>query len=99
MAQMLEFDVVAVLEKLDAKMDKMAVNLDKMAAENASFKGQLQVLESKVERGFATVDARLDGFSKRLENQELVNRGVVVSLFVAAMGIIVGGVAKLFGAL
>jgi len=46
-----------------------------------------------------TVDAKFEGISKRLENQELVNRGVVVGLFVAIITSILGDLAKLFGLL
>ncbi len=41
----------------------------------------------------ARLEEKVEGLGKRLENQETVNRGILVALVVA----IIGGAAKLFG--
>jgi hypothetical protein len=39
------------------------------------------------------LEGKIDSLGKRLENQEFINRGVLIALIVA----ILGGLAKLFG--
>lgn len=43
--------------------------------------------------GVARLEEKVDGLSKRMDNQEFISRGVLIGLIVA----ILGGFAKLFG--
>jgi uncharacterized protein YgbK (DUF1537 family) len=52
---------------------------------------QKDVTDIKV--GQARLEEKVEGLSKRIDNQEFVSRGVLIGLIVA----IAGGAAKLFG--
>ena len=71
------------LERLDQKMDRQftEVNqrLNKLEVGQAELSGEIKALESKV-----------DGIGKRLDNQEFLNRGVVVATGIAEGVEIVG---------
>jgi uncharacterized protein (DUF3084 family) len=56
-------------------------------------KTETKVAIQELKGGIKSLDEKVNGLGKRLENQEFVNRGILVALVVA----IVGGVAKLFG--
>ncbi|MFM7381716.1 MAG: DUF4164 domain-containing protein, partial [Microcystaceae cyanobacterium] len=60
------------LERLDQKMDRqfteVSQRLNKLEVGQAELSGEIKALESKV-----------DGIGKRLDNQEFLNRGVVVA--------------------
>ena len=49
------------------------------------------LIELKV--GQVRLEEKVDGLSKRLENQEFISRGIIIALIVT----ILGGFAKLFG--
>jgi hypothetical protein len=51
-------------------------------------------MDEKLSGEIKTLDEKVGGIDKRLENQEFINRGVLVALIVA----LIGGAAKLFGA-
>lgn len=57
------------LERIDERLTKLEVGQVRLEAE---LKGDIKVLDEK-----------LSGFGKRLENQEFVNRGILVALVVA----------------
>jgi hypothetical protein len=59
----------------------------------SSLRGEIKTLESSVRGDIKALDEKVTGLGKRLENQEFVNRGILVSLVIA----ILGGFAKLFG--
>jgi hypothetical protein len=80
------YSLEEVLAEINRKLDTIQkdVNDSRLETKVASqeLKGEIKSLDEKV-----------NGLGKRLENQEFVNRGILVALVVA----IVGGVAKLFG--
>lgn len=53
----------------------------------------LQKDVSELKIGQARLEEKVDGLSKRMENQEFVSRGILVGLIIAMLG----GLAKLFG--
>ena len=98
----------AGLEKIEQKMDKQYTEfnqkMDKQYTElnqkietlqndvNEVKVGQAR-LEEKLTGEIKTLDAKVDGITKRLDFQEFINRGVVLGLIVT----ILGGVAKMLG--
>ncbi len=75
----IEVDIKELFDKLDRK-------LDTIGADVSDLKVSVARLEEKV-------DGMDKNFSKRLDYQEFLSRGVLIGLLVA----IVGGLAKLFG--
>lgn len=79
-------DICHSLAKLEGKIDKVAEDVSdlktNLARAEAELKGEIKVLEEKV-----------DGITKRVDTQEFINRGVLVGLILA----ILGGFAKIFG--
>ena len=53
------------------------------------FTGEIKTLDEKIN----ALDTKIDGISKRIDNQEIISRGVVIGLLVA----VIGGLAKVFG--
>ena len=94
----------AGLEKIEQKMDKQYTELNqKIEKLDEKFDGlQKDVndvkigqarLEEKETGEIKTLDAKVDGITKRLDFQEFINRGVVLGLIVT----ILGGAAKMLG--
>ncbi len=54
--------------------------------------GQITTLDERLTGAIKTLDAKVDGIGKRLDNQEFINRSVVVGLILA----ITAGIIKLF---
>ncbi len=79
----IESDLKEVLAKIDQKLD----NLSKEVAEIR----QNDLVVLKV--GQARLEEKVDGLSKRMDNQEFLSRGVLAGLLLALLG----GFAKLFG--
>ena len=74
------------IEKLDEKFDGLQKDVNDVKI------GQAR-LEEKVTGEIKTLDAKVDGITKRLDFQEFINRGVVLGLIAT----ILGGAAKMFG--
>lgn len=78
------------LDVLQKDMTEIRVGQAKLEAE---LKGDIKALDEKLSGQINTLDEKVTGFGKRLENQEFVNRGILVALVVA----ILGSAAKLLG--
>jgi septation ring formation regulator EzrA len=85
---------------VNQKMDKQSAEVNQKFAEvNQKFTEVNQKLEkiderlNKLEIGQAELSEKVSGIDKRLDNQEFVNRGVLVALIVA----LISGAVKLFG--
>jgi predicted nuclease with TOPRIM domain len=74
-------EVKQKLEKIDSRFDKVDERLNKLEIGQAELSGEIKTLDEKV-----------SGIGKRLENQEFINRGILVALIVA----LIGGAVKLF---
>jgi hypothetical protein len=78
--------------EVNQKMDRQFAEVNKQFAEvNKQFAEVNQKVELSGE--IKTLDEKINGIDKRLDNQEFLNRGVLVALIVA----LIAGAAKLFG--
>jgi predicted nuclease with TOPRIM domain len=75
-------DVNLRLDKIELRFDRVDERLNKLEIGQAVLTGEIKALDEKI-----------DGIGKRLDNQEFINRGVLVAVIVA----LVGGAAKIFG--
>ncbi len=71
-----------VNQKIDRQFAEVNQKLNKLEIGQVEMSGEIKTLDEKV-----------SGIDKRLDNQEFINRGVLVALIVA----LIGGAAKLFG--
>ena len=69
-------------DKVDERFDKVEDRLTKLEIGQADLKGDIKVLDEKIE-----------GLTARVGYQEFTNRGILIALVVAVLG----GAAKLFG--
>ncbi|MEB3338788.1 MAG: hypothetical protein VKJ46_15065 [Leptolyngbyaceae bacterium] len=93
----LTYSLEEILTRLEQKIDKQftEVNqrLDKVDDRLTKLEiGQAETRE-KLSGEIRTLDEKIDGIGKRLDNQEFINRGVIVGLIVGLLA----GVAKAFG--
>jgi uncharacterized protein (DUF849 family) len=82
-----------ILARLERKIDILEGKVDTLQKDFTDFKTETKVGFESVKGEIKTLDEKVDGLSKRLENQEFVNRGILIALVVA----ILGGTAKLLG--
>lgn len=78
----IETDLTEILREIKEDIKTISNRLNTIEVGQAEIKGDLKALDTKVEQ-----------LDKRVGNQELTNRGILVGLVV----IILGGAAKLFG--
>ena len=69
-------------DKVDERFDKVEDRLTKLEIGQADLKGDIKVLDEKIE-----------GLTVRVAYQEFTNRGILIALVVAVLG----GAAKLVG--
>lgn len=85
------------LEKIEQKMDKQYGELNQKIEKLQDDVNDVKIgqarLEEKLTGEIKTLDAKVDGITKRLDFQEFINRGVVLGLIVTVLG----GAAKMFG--
>jgi hypothetical protein len=90
-------DLASVLEQINQKLDTLQKEVSDFRTETnvaiTSLKGDIKALDERLTGEIKTVNAKVEGLGKRLENQEFISRGVLIALIVA----ILGGFAKLFG--
>jgi predicted nucleic acid-binding Zn-ribbon protein len=82
MSIQIESDLKEILQSIEKKFDKIEQKLEKIDDQLV-----------KIENSQARLEEKVEGLSKRIDNQEFVSRGVLIGLIVA----IAGGAAKLFG--
>lgn len=93
MSVTIEQDLKEWLEKIDRKLDSLQSDVTELKISVARQDGKIENLETRMEGRFNQLEEKLDGMSKRVDNQEFVNRGILIGLIVT----ILGGFAKLFG--
>ena len=90
-------DILTRLEdKIDARFDKIDGRFEKVDRQLAEMNQRLTKLEvgqAELSGEIKTLESKVDGLGKRLDNQEFLNRGVVVTVLAA----LIAGGAKLFG--
>ncbi|MFM6221797.1 MAG: hypothetical protein ACKPDM_15845 [Dolichospermum sp.] len=93
-----------ILSRLDQKIEKQFAEVNqKMDKQFAEVNKKLETIDTrlnKLEIGQAelsgeikTLEEKVSGIDKRLDNQEFINRGVLVAVIIA----LISGVVKLFG--
>ncbi|MFM6439581.1 MAG: DUF4164 domain-containing protein [Microcystis panniformis] len=87
-------------KRIDERFDKVEDRLTKLEIGQADLKGDIKVLDEKIEglkgelKGdIKVLDEKIEGLTTRVGYQEFTNRGILIALVVAVLG----GAAKLFG--
>lgn len=89
----IETDLSEILAQIDRSLKETNQKLEVLQKDVTAIKiGQVR-LEAETNRVEEILSLKIDGLSKRLENQEFISRGVLIALIVT----ILGGFAKLFG--
>ena len=78
---------------LEDVLDRFEQKMDRQFAEVNQKLNKLEIGQVELSGEIKTLDEKVSGIDKRLDNQEFINRGVLVALIVA----LIGGAAKLFG--
>jgi chromosome segregation ATPase len=74
------------LETIDGRLNKLEIG-------QAELSGEIKTLDGKLSGEIKTLEEKVIGIDKRLDNQEFINRGVLVAVIIA----LISGVVKLFG--
>ncbi len=80
------YSLEEILTRLEQKIDHLDQKIDRMEEKFDERLGRLEV-------GQARLEEKVDSLGKRLDNQEFINRGVLVGLILAFLA----GLAKIFG--
>ena len=83
MSLTIEVELKDIFTKIDQRLERMEQGQNELKLSVSELKGQIN-----------TLDAKVDGLSTRVSNQELLLRTIVGGLIL----IILGGAAKMFGA-
>ena len=101
-------DLGKILERIEDKIDNFQKDVNgKIDTLQKDVNGKIDTLQKDVNNKFDTLqkdvtdlkvgqarlEEKVEGLSKRIDNQEFLSRGVLIGLIVA----IAGGAAKLFG--
>ncbi|MFN4875309.1 MAG: hypothetical protein ACK5GT_02420 [Aphanizomenon sp.] len=100
----LTYTLEEILSRLDQKIEKQFAEVNqKMDRQFTEVNKKLETIDgrlNKLEIGQAelsgeikTLEEKVSGIDKRLDNQEFINRGVLVAVIIA----LISGVVKLFG--
>ena len=79
--------------EVNQKMDRQFAEVNKQFVEVNQKLNKLEIGQVELAGEIKTLEEKVSGIDKRLDNQEFINRGVLVALIVA----LIGGAAKLFG--
>ncbi|MEB3190938.1 MAG: DUF4164 domain-containing protein [Snowella sp.] len=79
--------------KMDSQFAEVNQRLTKLEVGQAELSGNIKALDERLSGEIKTLEGKVDGLGKRLDNQEFLNRGVVVAVLAA----LIAGGAKLFG--
>jgi predicted nuclease with TOPRIM domain len=79
--------------KMDSQFAEVTQRLTKLEVGQAELSGDIKALDERLSGEIKTLEGKVDGLGKRLDNQEFLNRGVVVAVLAA----LIAGGAKLFG--
>lgn len=85
----IEYDLKEVLSRIDSKLDRLESKFDKLTDDVK----KLEIGQVEIKGEIKTLDEKIEGLSKRIDNQEFTSRGIVIGLTIA----VIGGAAKLFG--
>ena len=82
-------------EKVDRQLTEINQRLTKLEVGQAELSGEIKALDKRLSGEIKVLEGKVDGLGKRLDNQEFLNRGVVVAVLAA----LIAGAAKLLGVL
>lgn len=80
-------------DKIDARFDKLERKVDKVGEDVSDLKTNLARVEAELKGEIKVLEEKVDGMTKRVDAQEFINRGVIVGLLLAVLG----GLTKIFG--
>ncbi|MDV3002423.1 MAG: hypothetical protein N5P05_004078 (plasmid) [Chroococcopsis gigantea SAG 12.99] len=81
-------DVADILKEISGK-------LDNLQRDSSEMKTEMKVMHEKLSGQISTLNEKVDGLAKRIDNQEFNNRGILIALVIA----LIAGALKLFGVL
>ncbi|MFM6619638.1 MAG: hypothetical protein ACKPJO_30625, partial [Dolichospermum sp.] len=96
------------LETIDTRLNKLEIGQTELSGEiktldkklsgeiktlDEKLSGEIKTLDEKLSGEIKTLDEKVIGIDKRIDNQEFINRGVLVAVIIA----LISGVVKLFG--
>jgi chromosome segregation ATPase len=79
--------------EVNQKMDRQFAEVNKKLETIDSRLNKLEIGQAELSGEIKTLEEKVSGIDKRLDNQEFINRGVVVAVIIA----LISGVVKLFG--
>jgi predicted RNase H-like nuclease (RuvC/YqgF family) len=79
--------------EVNQKLEIIDNRLNKLEIGQAELSGEIKTLDEKLSGEIKTLEEKVIGIDKRLDNQEFINRGVLVAVIIA----LISGVVKLFG--
>ena len=93
MTTTIETDLKEILGKLDNHLERIDNRLSNLELNQTEIKGEIKILDEKLSGQISILDEKITGIDKRLDNQEFINRGILVGIILALLA----GVVKLFG--
>lgn len=87
------YSLEEVLTRIETKIDRLDQKIDERFGKLEERIGKLEERIGTLEVSQARIEEKIDGLSKRLENQEFITRGIILGLVLAFLA----GFAKLFG--
>ncbi len=82
-----------ILAKMDNRLERIETELINLKISQSEIVTELKVSQTEIRGDIKALDEKVTGLGKRLENQEFVNRGILMALVVA----LIAGTAKLLG--
>jgi chromosome segregation ATPase len=79
--------------EVNQKMDRQFAEVNKKLESIDSRLNKLEIGQAELSGEIKTLEEKVIGIDKRLDNQEFINRGVLVAVIIA----LISGVVKLFG--
>lgn len=88
----LTYTLEEILSRFEQKMDRQFAEVNQKLEKIDDRLNKLEIGQAELSGEIKTLDEKVSGIGKRLDNQEFINRGILVSVIIALLG----GAAKLF---
>lgn len=92
MSLTIETELKDIFTKIDQRLERMEQGQNELKLSVSELKGEVKNFSTELKGEIKTLDAKVDGLSTRVGNQELLLRTIVGGLIL----IILGGAAKMF---
>jgi chromosome segregation ATPase len=89
----LESKIDSLEERLESKIDSLEKRMDERFGKVEDRLTKLEVGQADLKGDIKVLDEKIEGLTVRVAYQEFTNRGILIALVVAVLG----GAAKLFG--